>query len=211
MENNIQFTNNQDNQVEPPDNMGQSNPQIVQSNSNSKSKNILIVTSAIIITAFLFGGGVFYWQQKNLKKTKISMQKEIDELTEKNSKMKDELNKSKSSAGEIDLFSARQKARKASIKSTMASASIVAILCEDEEKNILSGDGGGKVCDRKNNGNWPKIDICGPNDSDTKWIVKNGNSADWSFTLECKEFSDCNGPENAVCDSMGCKFSGSCQ
>ena len=106
---------------------------------------------------------------------------------------------------------ARLKAQKASIKSYMASVVPAGIICEDGKKAIMSGNGDGVICAGEYS-TWPKIDLCGPNASDTKWTVRNGAGTNWDFTLDCKGFTDCNGPQNAVCNATtGCKFSGSCQ
>jgi cell division protein FtsB len=209
MDSNIQFTNLQDNQVKPANNIEQAESQIMQ-NNNRRYKSIFIVIIVVIISALLSGGAVYYWQNKKFNNAKAMMQKDIDDLMEKNKKLEGEINKLKSSSSSFDLFSARQKAKKASVKSYMASAMPAAVICEDEKKTILSGNGGSKMCDGKNNTTWPKIDICGPNDADTQWIVKNGDSSQWTIELNCTEFTDCNGQENAICNSTGCKFSDSC-
>jgi hypothetical protein len=106
---------------------------------------------------------------------------------------------------------ARLKAQKASIKSYMASAVPSGIMCEDGQKAIMSGNGDAKVCVGEDF-TWPAIKACGDNASDTKWTVRNGAGTNWDFTLDCKGFTDCNGPQNAICNATtGCKFSGSCQ
>lgn len=112
-------------------------------------------------------------------------------------------------------------AEKASIKSAMNSILGSLIICNDNNKAILSGNGGDKICERDSTFNnlgsesyvWPSIiNICGPNASDTKWIVKNGSESNWDITIDCKGFTDCNGPQNAICDANnGCKISGSCK
>lgn len=107
---------------------------------------------------------------------------------------------------------ARTRANKASIKSYISSMAPAAIICEDDGGEILSGNGGDKVCSQeKESETWPTIDACGSNATDTKWKVLNGKSSEWSFSLECSQMIDCNGPENAKCTSEGCTFGGSCQ
>ena len=58
---------------------------------------------------------------------------------------------------------------------------------------------------------WSTISACGPNPEDSIWKVSNGDSDAWSLTLTCREFQDCNGPDNAICNKDGCKFAGTCQ
>lgn len=111
---------------------------------------------------------------------------------------------------ELDVMNdAQDKSKKAEIKSTMSSAYVSGVTCRDSGKTILSGVAGEKVCENQDL-RWPKLN-CGESDSDTKWVVKNGNRDNWDFVLECKGLADCNGPQNAICNSEGCKFAGSCQ
>lgn len=99
----------------------------------------------------------------------------------------------------------------AKIMSEMSSVVPGGMACGNNKKPIVSGDGDAKVCVGEDY-TWPVLTACGDNASDTKWIVKNGAGTNWDFTLDCKGFTDCNGPQNAICNATtGCKFSGSCQ
>ena len=104
----------------------------------------------------------------------------------------------------------KEKATIASIRASMSSAVPAGIICEDARGEVLSGIGGDKICSNKV-GNWPSINFCGTNPSDTNWVVANGESGNWNFTLKCKQFVNCNGPQNALCNKDGCNFSGTCQ
>lgn len=103
------------------------------------------------------------------------------------------------------------KGQKANVKALMTSIISSAVSCEDAKKQLLSGSGGSKMCEDKNF-TWPTIKACGPKDSDTEWVVKNGDGVNWEVAVNCKEFIDCNGTQNAFCNATsGCVFSGSCQ
>jgi hypothetical protein len=99
---------------------------------------------------------------------------------------------------------------KAHVKTRISSAVLVGIVCRDNGGEVLSGNGESPACS-KNSDTWLKIEECGPEKTDTQWTVFNGKNDNWDATLLCKNFTDCNGPQNAICNSDGCKFSGSCQ
>lgn len=110
---------------------------------------------------------------------------------------------------EKGVTGSRAKANKAYIKSSMSSAMPSGIICRDDGGTILSGNSGEKMCS-KGDYTWPAISACGPNSSDAKWTVFNGDNENWNFTLNCANFTFCNGPGNAICSSGGCKFGGEC-
>lgn len=104
---------------------------------------------------------------------------------------------------------ASAKANKAYVKSSMSQMMPSNIICQDNGGTILSGNGGEKMCsigDYK----WPAISVCGPNPGDAKWTVFNGDNENWDYTINCANFTSCNGPGNAICSSDGCKFGGEC-
>lgn len=83
--------------------------------------------------------------------------------------------------------------------------------CHDKGGEIMSGDSSAKVCGAAESSDlWPGVDICGSRASEMKWIVKNGKNDNWDFTIECKNFSDCNGPNNLICNKYGCQVKGTC-
>lgn len=51
---------------------------------------------------------------------------------------------------------------------------------------------------------------CGDMSTDTMYTVYNGNNNQWDFTMNCKNMTQCNGPENALCNKEGCAFSQQC-
>lgn len=110
-----------------------------------------------------------------------------------------------------NTFEAQMNARKASVKSIISSIVPAAIICRDASGTVTSGKGGDKACSSKDTIMWPRINFCGANSGDTQWIVQKGNIDEWNVTLSCKDFPYCDGPSNALCNKMGCKFGGSCQ
>jgi hypothetical protein len=166
--------------------------------------NQKVITTILVIAIVALAGTTIYFAA-----AKSDMQTQVKTLTEQNAQMKGQLDALKPMLAEIEQ--ARVKAQKASIKSYMASAVPSGIICEDGKKAIVSGNGDAKVCVGEDF-TWPAIKACGANASDTKWTVRNGAGSNWDFTLDCKGFADCNGPQNAICNATaGCKFSGSCQ
>ena len=105
----------------------------------------------------------------------------------------------------------RNKARIASIKSAMSNIIPSAIVCVDGGGKILGGNSGDKLCSNQESATWSTVSLCGSSKEDTKWIVVNSDNENWDFTLSCKNFTDCNGPGNAICNSKGCTFAGTCQ
>jgi len=107
---------------------------------------------------------------------------------------------------------AHRKAYVAAIQAAMSADSTAASICRNRKGEVLSGEQGGLICKLNENiGSWPFLSFCGSDPSDSKWTVFNGNTDNWNFTLNCANFSDCNGPANAICSLGGCKFQGTCQ
>lgn len=96
------------------------------------------------------------------------------------------------------------------VRSAFNEISIRAMICQDAKGTIESGNGGDLLCGNKHD-KWPKISYCGNNSEDTKWIVSNGSTENWTITLKCKNFEKCNGATNAICRANGCSFNGSCK
>jgi hypothetical protein len=180
-------------------------------------KILTIVLSFLVI---LFAASTTYFAITN-----SNLQKEASALSENNQKLEKEAAELKSKNENLAALKsmspapnqmaaegseeAKKKAKIDSIKSSMSAAVPSALVCQ-AMKTLASGIGGSKVCDGQGF-TWPAIEHCGANPSDSKWVVKSGNASNWDFVLDCKEFTDCNGPQNAICNSSGCKFSGSCQ
>jgi prepilin-type N-terminal cleavage/methylation domain-containing protein len=114
----------------------------------------------------------------------------------------------------VSLSSARDKARIASIKASMASMKPVGVICRDNTSAILqNGNGDSKICnDNAVAGNYPKISACGSATSDSQYVVTNGNNDNWSIALNvCTSFPQCQGT-NATCNASSCTFTtGGCK
>lgn len=195
--------------------------------SKEKWKKITIFVGALVFVALVSGGITYFYQESTTKQAKLEMQNKLDTISDENERLRNsqeklqqevmlcettvnEMRQLMNDQGTlVDMDDARNKSKKAEIKSIMSSALVSGTICRDDKKTILSGAAGEKVCENQDL-KWPKLN-CGESDSDTKWVVKNGNGENWDFVLECKGFTDCNGPQNAICNSEGCKFAGSCQ
>ncbi|MEI6588191.1 MAG: hypothetical protein WCO05_04565 [Candidatus Moraniibacteriota bacterium] len=187
-------------------------------------KKVLEISSVLLGVVFLAGCGQQPVSQTQpttpapiaQKPAQVSPDKQLDHKITPEEMKKIVMDETGKSAEQVDLG-----AKKAGIQSAMHSILGSLIICNDNNKPILSGNGGDKVCERDSAFNslgsesytWPTItNICGPNTSDIKWIVKNGSESNWDITINCKGFADCNGPQNAICNANdGCKISGSCK
>lgn len=203
------------------------NIQIPVASSKEKWKKISIAVGSLILVALVSGGAAYYYQYSTTKQAGLEMQNKLDTISGENERLKNSqeklqqeitlcetmTNEMRQLVGNLgasnEMNDARNKSKKAETKSIMSSAVPAVTACRDIGKIILSGTGGEKVCEGQDF-KWPKLN-CGESDSDTKWVVKNGNGDNWDFVLECKGFSDCNGPQNAICNSERCEFTGSCQ
>lgn len=97
------------------------------------------------------------------------------------------------------------------IQSTMAFVTSELQGCVNSKNEALSGSSGDQMCSESGYAVWPGIKACGTEKSDTGWVVFNGNNDKWDVTVSCKNITDCNGPKNAICNSEGCKFMGTCE
>ena len=186
---------------------------------------IILATLAVFVIAVSVGISV--WQFNLLKETKRGMQLTIDQLSQQNAALSDELETARQGIKKLktdlssledalrpiinaSLDTAGKNAQIASIKSSMEYIVPSAIICSDGGV-IQSGSGGSALCSSSNSEAWPTIDICGIGSDDTHWTVFNGISSDWDVTLTCKNAPECNGPDNAICNSDGCNFKNTCQ
>lgn len=114
----------------------------------------------------------------------------------------------------VSLGSARDKARVASIKSSLTSIQPVGIICRDNTSASLQSNvtGGGNICsDNTVTGTYPQIGACGANAGNSVYNVVNGGTDTWVVTLStCSSFTNCTGAANANCTANGCNFAGSC-
>lgn len=112
----------------------------------------------------------------------------------------------------VSLGSARDKARVASIKSSVSSTSPIAIVCRDNTAaSVVSGNAGEAICDDPSvtPGIYPQISACGANAENTHFNVDNGDSDNWVMTLDvCDGFQNCAG--NAVCSGQTCSYTNGC-
>lgn len=96
------------------------------------------------------------------------------------------------------------------IKTTMQSNYTAAIKCKQRGGEVLSSEKSGKICSEPTSSGgtivWAGPTFCGDSYYDTKWIVFNGDTNQWDFTMECNGFTECNGPEGAICNAQGCQF-----
>lgn len=82
--------------------------------------------------------------------------------------------------------------------------------CRAAGGTVQSGGGGAPLCSNDSTLFWPTLSLCGQNASDTFFTVLRGDSDNWDFTVTCRDFPACNGPENALCSDQGCVFGGTC-
>jgi hypothetical protein len=97
------------------------------------------------------------------------------------------------------------------IKSTMSVMVVPVEFCRAEQGEIISGKSGDILCSSNGSYKWPKIDLCGSRPEDTQWLVSNGNSDNWTFSISCDSFPNCNGFVNASCSEDGCRVSEDCK
>lgn len=105
----------------------------------------------------------------------------------------------------VSLNSARQKAKDASVKSSISSTTPGAILCMDDNNNLQewtsADDGGGEMCPGSE-AQWPDLDPSG------QWSSTNfdGDVSDGNFHYEAV-FGATDGC-TAACEATGCTFTG---
>ena len=113
------------------------------------------------------------------------------------------------------ISSAKNKAKKSSVQSSLGSIVSAGVMCRDGGGTIQGGDGGDNICNPASiiNSTYPSIEVCGSNAVDTQFTVDQGDSYDWQIILSncggASGFTDCNDsfpPSNAYCDSNGCHF-----
>jgi prepilin-type N-terminal cleavage/methylation domain-containing protein len=112
----------------------------------------------------------------------------------------------------VSLSSARDKARIASVKSSVSSVAPIGIVCRDNTAaSIVSGNAAEAICDDATvtPGSYPLIKACGATATDTHFTVTAGDSESWQIDLDtCTSFPQCAG--NATCNSSTCTYSGAC-
>lgn len=112
----------------------------------------------------------------------------------------------------VSLSSARDKARIASVKSSVSSVAPIGIVCRDNTSaNVVDGNATEPICDDATvtPGSYPQIQACGAATTDTHFTVTDGNTDTWQIDLDaCTSFPQCAG--NAYCNSSTCTFSGGC-
>ncbi len=102
----------------------------------------------------------------------------------------------------VSLNSARQKAKDASVKSSISSTVPAAILCMDDVNDLTNWTsataGGGNIC-LNSEGQWPKLETSGSWNTISDPGVSNGN---FIYTADFR-----NGDCLATCTETGCTFS----
>jgi prepilin-type N-terminal cleavage/methylation domain-containing protein len=114
----------------------------------------------------------------------------------------------------VSLGSARDKARMASVKSSLSSIQPVGIICRDNTSaGLVSNLGNFNICnDSGVAGTFPVITACGANNGNSNYLVTNGGNDNWAVSLQgCDSFTNCTGAANANCTASGCSFAGSCK
>jgi prepilin-type N-terminal cleavage/methylation domain-containing protein len=113
----------------------------------------------------------------------------------------------------VSLGSARDKARIASVKSSVSSVAPIAHVCRDNATaSVISGNGGEPICDDNSvtPDGYPAIQACGANAENSHYSVTNGGDDNWAVTLDtCDAFANCAG--NATCNGSACTYGAGCQ
>ena len=101
----------------------------------------------------------------------------------------------------VSLNSARQKAKDASVKSSISSTVPAAILCMDDNNNILDANmnAGGPICSGSE-AMWPTLETSGNWTGVTEGIVDDG-SGNFTYTATYQI-----GACNVTCTETGCVF-----
>jgi len=97
----------------------------------------------------------------------------------------------------VSLNSARQKAKDASVKSSISSTVPAAILCMDDSLNLTTPTAGTAIC-AGSEGQWPKLETSGAWTGVSDEDVTNGN---FTYTANFR-----NGACGATCTETGCTF-----
>ncbi len=101
----------------------------------------------------------------------------------------------------VSLNSARQKAKDASVKSSISSTVPAAILCMDDVEDLTpwtnQSTGGGNIC-ANSEGQWPKLETSGQWNNIIDDNVSDGN---FEYTADFR-----NGECLATCTETGCMF-----
>jgi len=104
----------------------------------------------------------------------------------------------------VSLNSARQKAKNASVKSSISSTVPAAILCMDDNLDLVAPTattGGGNIC-ANSEGAWPTLDPSG------SWntTLTDGTISDGSGDFEYTAIYGANNCATASCTEVGCTF-----
>jgi len=113
----------------------------------------------------------------------------------------------------VSLGSARDKARVASIKSSISSIQPVGIICRDNTAaGVVNGNGGNVICnDTSVAGAYPQIAACGAAAGNSGYAVTAGGTDQWIISMStCSGFVNCTGASNANCTANSCNFAGNC-
>ena len=167
------------------------------------TKGFIVPFLLIIIALVLVGGGAYvYTQNQQMSRPAVGTPAT---QTPSTTQVQPPASNTTNNVTTDDL---RQ--QKAEVMNIMQSSITFGIQCQG--KSVFSGNAGDKVCDGPpaSYNTWPQIKYCGSSPGDTKWIVTNGTSPNWSVELSCKEFTYCNGKANASCNGTGCVFSKNC-
>ena len=98
----------------------------------------------------------------------------------------------------VSLNSARQKAKDASVKSSISSTVPAAILCMDDGNNLSTPTAGANIC-TDSEGQWPTLETSG------RWTgVSDPDVTDGNFRYTANYQ---NNTQTAVCTETGCTFS----
>jgi prepilin-type N-terminal cleavage/methylation domain-containing protein len=114
----------------------------------------------------------------------------------------------------VSLNSARNRARVASVKSSMQSIIPAMLTCRDGGGNITTPGTGGttNICTNVSvtDAVYPNLSSsCGSGNAGT-FAVTNPGADNWNFSLGGNCAVNCNAAANANCTSTGCTFAGEC-